>query len=227
MVARLRRHEETRGRAHQSRCGGQLPDVDKPIHPRVSLQFPIPVAEVWEGQSRTISSRFRADRDRTQFEWSRVNLALNYPVLARLQEHMPGTVLVEIVNSNDGTVLATYTKDLAILAANSWHFEAEYCDALSAFVPPSDPYIAEILRKAQDVLVTWHSSTISIDATRIPGNLGSSALESHSVVISSVTTGIERSFTNHPCSRGTRTSRIRQTLVYSASDPDKPARIAI
>lgn len=134
------------------KVSGQLPEVDTEIHPRVTLQFPIPVAEVWEGQSRIVSSKFRVDKDETKFQWSRINLAINYPVLAMLQEHVPGYVLVEIVNSEDGTVLSSYSRNLTFLAANSFQFEAEYFDTLASFVLPSDPYVAEILQKAQAVL---------------------------------------------------------------------------
>lgn len=130
--------------------GGRLPAEDIDVFPRVSFRFPVKIAEVWEGQTRTIESRGANIGSRKS--WERIRLDIDYSALASISEHIIGKVVVEIVNARDGEVIAAASKDVTLLAANSFRFEPDYFDSLAAFVLPSDPYVAEILVKAQRIL---------------------------------------------------------------------------
>jgi hypothetical protein len=143
---------------HQS---GALISEDIEIFPRVSFNFPLPepLCGPWEGNKRIIESKGQRIGD--SISWERVNLDLNYPLLGRLQEKVLGQIVVEIVNAQTDEVLAIERKNYELLAPNQWQFEASFHEVLSAFVIPSDAFVAEILKKARQLLQqrTGDSST--------------------------------------------------------------------
>jgi hypothetical protein len=134
---------------HQS---GALPEEDITVFPRLTFEFPLPeeVAKPWEGLLRPIEARGQHIGE--PIVWERIDLDLNYQILARLQERVVGKVRVEIVDAGSGDVLFEDAKTLALLAPNQWQFEANYHDVLAVFVLPSDPYVHDVLLRARDIL---------------------------------------------------------------------------
>ena len=143
---------------HQS---GDLISDDIEIFPRITFNFPLPepLCTPWEGNKRIIESKGQRIGD--SIKWERINLDLNYPLLGRLQEKVQGQIVVEIVNAQSGEVLATKRKNYELLAPNQWQFEPSFHEVLSAFVIPSDSFVAEILKKTRQLLQqrTGDSST--------------------------------------------------------------------
>jgi hypothetical protein len=131
---------------------GRLPDSDFEIAPRVRFDFPLSegIADEWIGLSRIVESR--GQNIGRPIVWERAQASLKASVIGRLREHIDGHVTVDILDSRTGDVLATSTKPLRILAANQWIWESEYADAYAAFVIPGDPFVAEILKRARELL---------------------------------------------------------------------------
>jgi hypothetical protein len=122
------------------------------IVPRVTLHFPVTVANPWEGQPRPITGEFQADGAGNDVTWTKVNLDIFYSVLGALNEHMEGTILVEILDAETRETVASESRSLTLLPANAWMWDGNRAETLAAFVLPSDPYVAEILTKARAVL---------------------------------------------------------------------------
>jgi hypothetical protein len=140
---------------------GDLPDQDIEVFPRVTLNFPLPeeLSPPWEGSKRVIEAKGQRIGD--SITWGRIDLALNYPLLGRLQEKVQGQIIVEIVNAISGEVLEVEKRSYELLAPNQWQFEDSFHEVLSAFVIPSDQYVSKILRDARQLLEarTGDSST--------------------------------------------------------------------
>ena len=140
---------------------GSLPDADFEVFPRVRFDFPLPeeVAREWCGLPRTIESRGKHVGEPIVFE--SVGLTLNNSIIGRLQEHVDGHITVEVVDSRSKEVLATASRPLRILAANQFLWEPGYLDTYAAFAIPADPFVAEILKRAREILKqrTGDSST--------------------------------------------------------------------
>jgi len=141
--------------------GGSLPPADISVFPRITFDVPLPepVAAVWEGPPRVIEARGRHVGE--SITWERIAPKVNYPLLGRIQERVEGRITVEIVDASTSAVLASSSKHLSLLAPNQWQFEPSYHEVLAAFVLPSDPYVAEILKRAREILEerTGDSST--------------------------------------------------------------------
>ena len=140
---------------------GSLPEADFEVFPRVRFNFPLPeeVAREWCGLPRTIESRGKHVGEPIVFE--SVGLTLNNSIIGRLQEHVDGHITVEVVDSRSKEVLATASRPLRILAANQFLWEPGYLDTYAAFAIPADPFVAEILKRAREILKqrTGDSST--------------------------------------------------------------------
>lgn len=155
--------------------------VEREVIPRVTLRFPVPVASVWEGQPRPITGEFRADGTGNSVTWNRVNLDVDYAVLGAINEHMLGTVLVEILDAETRETIASESRSLTLLPANAWMFDANRAETLAAFVLPSDPYVAEILTKTRAVLErdTGSASTEGYQS-EVPASMDPRPLEERS-----------------------------------------------
>lgn len=138
-----------------------LPTVDTEIFPRVHLEFPLPgqVAEIWEGSSRLIVSRGSSAGH--SLIWDDVPLRLNSSLVSQLLEHVVGKVIIEIIDKQTTNILAKSESSLTLLPFNIFLWQYQYHDALAAFVLPSDPFVAEVLKKAREFLKirTGNSST--------------------------------------------------------------------
>ena len=147
---------------------GTLPDRDIKIVPRVSLDFslPEPAAEVWTAPLPRTIERNGSHIGET-IEWEKIDLKMNYPLLGRIQQKVKGVIRVEIVDVDNGNVLATATQDLDLLAPNEFRFELDYWDPIAAFVFPTDPFVLEIMQKARQILHerTGDSSTEGYQST--------------------------------------------------------------
>jgi hypothetical protein len=157
--------------------------AERDIIPRVTLRFPVPVASVWEGQPRPITGEFRADGTGNSVTWNRVNLEVDYAVLGAINEHMIGTVLVEILDAETRETITSESRSLTLLPANAWMFDANRAETLAAFVLPSDPYVSEILTKARAVLErdTGSASTEGYQS-EVPATMDPRPLEERSRV---------------------------------------------
>lgn len=131
---------------------GSLPKDDIEVFSRVTLNFPLPekVAEVWQGSTRVLLSR--GPNVGHPIVWDRVPLQINLPLVSRLLEHTTGDLITEIVDSKSGTVLASSSERLTLLPFNMFLWEYGYHDSLAAFVLPSDPFVAEVLGRARELL---------------------------------------------------------------------------
>jgi hypothetical protein len=132
---------------------GYLPVRDINIVPRVSLDFPTPepVCNSWSASvPKTIEAR--GGNVGESITWERVDLKFNYPLLGRIQEKVRGQIRVEIVDIENDEVLAVGTQDLDLLAPNEFRQESDYIETIAAFVLPTDPFVAEILVKARQLL---------------------------------------------------------------------------
>jgi len=140
---------------------GSLPDADFEVFPRVRFNFPLPedVAKEWCGLPRTIESRGKHVGEPIVFE--AIDLTVNNSIIGRLREHVDGHITVDVVDARSGEVLATSSRPLRILAANQFLWERGYLDTYAAFVIPADPFVAEILKRAREILKqrTGDSST--------------------------------------------------------------------
>jgi len=140
---------------------GTEPNEDIEVFPRVSLDFPLPelISPVWVGNSRKIEARGEYKVDK--IEWEKINLALNYPLLGRIQDKVQGNICVEIVNARSGEVLIRSEKPLVFLSAQEWLSENSYHEVLAAFVLPTDLFVKKILVQARAILekTTGDSST--------------------------------------------------------------------
>lgn len=132
---------------------GALPAKDATIKPRVTLNFPLPelVAPVWEAKvPRVISAK--GTLDSPIISWEHIDLKLNYPLLGRLQEKVRGFVHVEIVDVETEQVLASSDQELELLTPNEFRHEMDYFETIAAFVLPTDPFVAEILKSTRSLL---------------------------------------------------------------------------
>lgn len=146
---------------------GELLEKDRLIYPRVTFNFPLPekVADIWEGRKIPLDSR--GERIGESVHWEKVDVVMNYALLGRLTEKVSGVVRVEIIDANTNEVLAKTEQSLELLAPNEFRFEIDNggkidnADIFAAFVLPSDPFVAEILREARKILQknTGDSST--------------------------------------------------------------------
>lgn len=147
---------------------GSLPDADFEVFPRVRFHFPLQeeVADEWCGLPRTIESRGKHVGEPIVFE--RVTPTIKNSIIGRLREHVDGHITVEIVDVRSKEVLATSSRPLRILAANQFLWEPGYLDTYAAFVIPADPFVAEILKRAREILKqrTGDSSTQGYQSER-------------------------------------------------------------
>lgn len=148
---------------------GRLLDQDIQIFPRVTFEFPFdePVAPVWEGNSRPIQAKgLNVD----SISWERIDPQINYALIGRLLEPAVGSIRVQIINEETQEVIHETLQEMTMLARNEWISESTRDDLLAAFVLPSDPFVAEILTKAREILgrETGDSSTEGYQAERLP-----------------------------------------------------------
>jgi len=140
---------------------GSLPSEDLEVFPRVSFNFPLPekVAEVWQGATRVIP--IRGPSVGNPVVWDQVNLQLNLALISRLLEHATGELVLDVVDSKTGLVVASTRQRLTLLPFNIFLWEYEYHDSLAAFVLPSDPFVSNVLDAARQILKanTGDSST--------------------------------------------------------------------
>jgi hypothetical protein len=131
---------------------GDLLEKDLLIFPRVSFNFPLPekVADIWEGRKIPLDSR--GERIGESVHWEKIDSVVNYALLGRLAEKVSGVVVVEIIDANSNEVLSRAEQSLELLAPNEVRFEPGNSEVFAAFVIPSDPFVAEILRKAREIL---------------------------------------------------------------------------
>lgn len=140
---------------------GQQLDRDYSVFPRVSFDFPLPelIADPWEGRKLPIEAR--GEKIGESLHWDKIPINIKYPLLGRLQEKVSGLVIVEIVDADTGLTIARAEQSIELLAPNEWRHEPEFAEVFAAFVLPSDPFVAEILKEARSLLEkrTGSSST--------------------------------------------------------------------
>ena len=138
---------------------GQQLDRDYSVFPRVSFDFPLPekVADTWEGRKLPIEAR--GEKIGETIHWDKIPIKINYSLLGRLQEKVSGLVIVEIVDAESGVTLARGEQSIELLAPNEWRHEPEFAEVFAAFVLPSDPFVAEIVKEARSILGQRTGST--------------------------------------------------------------------
>ncbi len=140
---------------------GQQLDRDYSVFPRVSFDFPLPelIADPWEGRKLPIEAR--GEKIGESLHWDKIPINIKYPLLGRLQEKVSGLVIVEIVDADTGLTIARAEQSIELLAPNEYRHEPEFAEVFAAFVLPSDPFVAEILKEARILLEkrTGSSST--------------------------------------------------------------------
>lgn len=132
---------------------GDMPTRDTKIVPRITLEFPLPdpAAAPWTAPN-PVTIEVRGGHLGEEISWEKIDLAINYELLGRLQDKVHGSIRVDIIDVDTDHVLATERQDLDLLAPNEFRQEGDYLEIIAAFVMPSDPYVAEILVKARQLL---------------------------------------------------------------------------
>lgn len=131
---------------------GDIVPTDIEVFPRIRLEFPLQesVAETWEGSTRILQSR--GTQVGQPIVWDKIPLRVNPAITGRLLEHVEGRVVVEVIEKKSGNLIASGSAGITLLPSNIFLWEYMSHDSLAAFVLPSDPFVAEILARARQLL---------------------------------------------------------------------------